>query len=530
MKKLKSVLSLLMVAMLVLTSGINVKAAPIDTTKDVTFTIHKYDSTVIKDNGNGQALNPATDLAGAKPLENVEFKIYKTNIEQSPGEEKAWPIAKDVLENKGTYGIVDADAVTMKTNSSGEATTTISAANQGIYLVEEINNPALDNGDTSAVANKLGEPFLISLPMTNADGTDWNYAVHAYPKNKVKDGPEVEKEIEKAGQTSQGANVGDDVTWRIVSEIPSDLCYLADDGTTKIYAKEYKITDALSAGLTYKSVSFKTIKGAAETALALTTPGDYTVSPSGVEDGPVTVVVTLTNAGKEKVQNTKADKLVVGITTTVNKAAISVDSITNVATLNYTNSLNYSYEKNTQDGSNPNKPKPDVHTGSTGLTKVKGSNGTVLGGAKFAISDTAANAKAGKYIKRNATTGKITLPGASDYSSTSDPIYEVESDATTGYVQFEGLAYGPLATDTTDYYVMETFAPSGYQLLKNPVIVKVGQKSSLTTITDATKVHNNEKFILPKTGGMGTILFTGAGILLMGAAILIIRKSKKNNA
>lgn len=519
MKKIKSILSVLMAATIVLLTGMSVEAAPIDTGKAVTFTIHKYDDEVITDSTAGEEA-AAGALTGLQPLANVQFRVSKTNLSQDPGAATTFPTAAAVVANKSLYGVGSGTVIT--TNASGEATTTIAAANQGIYLVEEILNPAIDNATSS---DNLGEPFLVSLPMTNADGDDWNYNVHAYPKNKVKDGPEVRKEIDEADLVNKGVNVGNDVTWRIVSEIPADLYYVAE-GNSKVYAQKFEITDALSKGLTYKNISFKTIKGTAEADLTLTGL-DYTLTKTpNQNEGPVTLKFVLTDSGKEKVQATGADKLVIGITTTINSSALTVDSITNEATLDYTNSLGVDYTKKTQDGTNPTDPKPEVHTGSTGFIKYSSKTGATLKGAKFAIADTEANAKAGRYIKKDST-GKIIFYGEPGYAAAT--VYEVESN-NSGVVQFQGLKFGGDAESSTNYYVMETFAPKGYQLLKNPIVVKVSKNSDLSATTSNTKVYNNEKFILPKTGGTGTVLFSVAGILLMGAAIVIIGKSKKRKA
>ena len=48
---------------------------------------------------------------------------------------------------------------------------------QGLYYVSETNAPANVTGKT--------DDFLVSLPMTNAEGDDWIYDVHVFPKNKT---------------------------------------------------------------------------------------------------------------------------------------------------------------------------------------------------------------------------------------------------------------------------------------------------------------------------------------------------------
>ncbi len=45
-----------------------------------------------------------------------------------------------------------------------------------------------------------------------------------------------------------------------------------------------------------------------------------------------------------------------------------------------------------------------------------------------------------------------------------------------------------------------------------------GEDVALVTLT----VENNSGFQLPVTGGMGTALFTGVGVVLMGVAIVLV--------
>jgi len=47
------------------------------------------------------------------------------------------------------------------------------------------------------------------------------------------------------------------------------------------------------------------------------------------------------------------------------------------------------------------------------------------------------------------------------------------------------------------------------------------------TYTATVTVTNNQGFTLPKTGGMGTVMFTVAGVALVGIAVLILVSSRK---
>lgn len=123
-----------------------------------------------------------------------------------------------------------------------------------------------------------------------------------------------------------------------------------------------------------------------------------------------------------------------------------------------------------------------------------------------------------------------------------------------GYVEQGGLANG-------EYYLVETKTASGYNLLKAPVKVTLsiqetttwtktniydGQGNLLkhtvtnktTTFKDGDKVSdgvhtitvvNRKGFDLPTTGGFGTLLFSGIGVLLVVAGVGVLLSLKKKN-
>jgi LPXTG-motif cell wall-anchored protein len=100
----------------------------------------------------------------------------------------------------------------------------------------------------------------------------------------------------------------------------------------------------------------------------------------------------------------------------------------------------------------------------------------------------------------------------------------------TGTVDsFETVASGDIViwgVDTDDDYTMkETTPPEGYNELKDTVAVEVnaGNDSQI-------KVENKSGTELPSTGGIGTTIFyVVGGILLLGAAIVLVARRKANN-
>ena len=115
------------------------------------------------------------------------------------------------------------------------------------------------------------------------------------------------------------------------------------------------------------------------------------------------------------------------------------------------------------------------------------------------------------------------------------------TDDKTGEVSCSGLANGT-------YYLVETKTVEGYNLLKAPVEVNLKVEYVTTTTengvtkTDFTEnnklsdgthtetIINKKGFQLPTTGGMGTLLFSVIGVIVMIAAAFILLKGRKKEA
>ena len=92
-----------------------------------------------------------------------------------------------------------------------------------------------------------------------------------------------------------------------------------------------------------------------------------------------------------------------------------------------------------------------------------------------------------------------------------------------GAAKFENIADGT-------YYLVETEAPTGYNLLTAPqeVTVTAVKNAEGTAVVDiVADVENSTGSELPSTGGMGTTVFYVIGGLLMaGAAVMLITKKR----
>lgn len=91
-----------------------------------------------------------------------------------------------------------------------------------------------------------------------------------------------------------------------------------------------------------------------------------------------------------------------------------------------------------------------------------------------------------------------------------------------------------LAEDT--YYLKETKAPNGYNILKGPIAVKLERGADGApfmsiyqgvTKTETINVQNNTGSLLPQTGGMGTtLIYLIGGALVLGSGIVLANKKR----
>lgn len=151
-----------------------------------------------------------------------------------------------------------------------------------------------------------------------------------------------------------------------------------------------------------------------------------------------------------------------------------------------------------------------------------------LAGATFQLSRDAAGTQVIKLVKVNDTTYRLALPTETDTAD--DTITTGE----TGELVINGLADGT-------YYLTETKAPRGYNLLREPVNVTIGHKDANGKLTETSfvadqtetdtsgvvKVENNAGAELPSTGGIGTTVFYVLGsAMALGAVILLVTKKR----
>lgn len=355
--------------------------------------------------------------------------------------------------------------------------------------------------------------------------------------------PDMKKEVYNGTEWKQDAQygVGDTVPYKITIEVPKNIDKLST----------FTVTDT-PTGLT-DNVSSIEVK---DDTTDLTKNTHYTVADNG--NG---FTITFTPA---EMAAYAGEKLVITYTATVsNDAVVGGKGNSNNAKLTYTNKIN-THDSPAAPSTNTIEDSAVMYSFGIKVVKTAENGTTALPGVVF---DLYREAKTGETPIVNAETLKkagldITkkwILVKSGLTTNANGIIDTsDSNNATNYTH--GLANG-------DYYLVETKTVDGYNLLTKPVKVKLDvtatttwQKTNVydasgnlvkhgtvtkTTFThtsnngDATKtelavakVVNRKGFTLPVTGGFGTLLFSGIGVLLVlaGVGVLFSLKKKSNRA
>lgn len=451
---------------------------------------------------------------GKTPLANIVFDVYQVaNMEElasgkvTLGEEPS----EEELEK---YRTEENRVTTLITDAAGFASFnfTENGKPDGVYLVAERPNAAV----LAPIA-----PFYVAIPGTTDDGTGHINAVKVYPKNTTETGPQISKDVTQIDQDHDTFDVDAIHTWIIRGGVPAGM---AD-------AIRYEISDTLDYRLTYKgNVQVKVGQStdeAGEETLTLQPDTHYVLTETvGSDDAgnPVKAFrVALTEDGRKAVAEMvragtgkgKDYEVRVYFDAVIDSDAQLGVQIPNSANLDYTNALGIDYASRSDE--------PEVHTGGTAVLKLNSKDDSPLAGAAFQIAREATEAEmadesVSKQILRIGD-AEHTVVFAQFYA-TADLTGEKTDTVTTdeeGAALLYGLAYG-------QYYLVETKAPAGFNLLDQPIAVQIHETSH--EAENIITVYNS-KFTLPETGGMGTTLFTVTGIAVLSVSSVLLLTGKK---
>ncbi|MEB9683309.1 SpaH/EbpB family LPXTG-anchored major pilin, partial [Bacillus anthracis] len=495
--------------------------------------------------------------ADAKALPGVTFEIKQV-------------ASFETITNDGTIAkesvtpVTTATPIQVTTDANGQAV--FPDLPLGRYEVKEVAGPAHVNLNPNT--------YTVDIPMTDKEGKGLNYDVHMYPKNEIKrgaveltktgagdkvlagaefsvfkeDGTEVQKGLVSGADGKirvQGLEYGKyyfqetKAPTGYVIDLTKHAFSITESGTVN---EDGTITSGAIVPVAIKNFEEPTIdkkiNGDSENApMNPNTEHTYdikTLIPEDIKEYKNYVVkdvlddkLTIVGTPIVKIDGVEVDASVVEVVVEGQKVTATVKDFTkldgkkqfhlqiatkikegfpagtqiqNKANIDFTN-------KNDVTGEKESKPTTvTVTTGSIALTKVDGEDSTkTLQGAEFELRD---------------KDGKVVVVEGKEVKGVSDA---------NGVIQWNNIPYG-------EYQVVETKAPTytkedgttgSYQLLKDPIDLTVDADHQAIKLN----VENNKSgWVLPTTGGMGTVLFTVVGLLLMAAAAFVFfRKKTVNN-
>ena len=608
MKKIHRVLAMLMAAIMALSLITTAFAEPtIDPAKNASLSIYKYDITTANSDGAWDAESYVSaglrddaviDKLSKYAIQGVEFTYLRIaditmNNEAVEGQRQVGVLygfdssgrsnavlsaigltaadahktdngidyfTSDVLNNKLSTALT-ANATTVKnaleaavknggvamTETDATGHTSAGQMEQGLYLVVETRVPEM----VTSTCN----PFFVSLPMTTIDGSEWNYDLTVYPKNRTGN-PDLEKTVREA-KNSTGKNtgsltdiadgyahtatasVGDVVDYQIISTLPTI--------TSKASSlSEYTYMDTMSKGIRYNKndVVIEFFKDSGCTDKITTWAEDSGKFTVAYDDAQNIMTIRMTEAGLSEINEA---------------TTVYTDSVKrgySDCTMRITYAATLTADAQMGDTDNPNEVELTwKRTNTTYFDTLKDCCHVYTYGIDILkqFSDNGGNLRNVKFKLHNDTDDCYIIADLKDGVYHAKGFAAKKADATTfvpnssGHVVVKGL-------EDDAYSLTEIATDKGYVLLKDAVKIVIktaedgqcekcgaalltasatvnGKDASMTdgnAIVPLTVV-NNPGFDLPKTGGYGTWMFTIGGVALLGAAAFIVIRSRKQH-
>lgn len=478
-------------------------AAPtIDPAETGTLYVHK------RLNPTG-VLTPADGLEDAAPpgtpLADIAFDVQRVtavDLTTTTG----WETARALAVDPSTLTGGDLGPVVSQTTVAPDGIATFADLAVGAYLVTERLTPAQVVSGLTAAA-----PFIVTVPMTHPTALDtWVYDVHVYPKNLQSS---VTKTVDDGPGTTYA--VGDLIDWTVTAPAPAQ--------TTTTFVFKDVLTSHLAIPAPATDNITLSIGGTPLDA------GDRTVEYDAGTDN--TLVVRLTASGLAKlnaVAGTPVDVALAFPTTVVSLPGNGM--IENTAVL-------FPNDAFPETGPGIETPTVVSRFGVLNIIKQESGSATRLAGAEFMVFASEADALA--YAAD--PVANVALPLRAQQNGTGALVDRFVTGA-GGTVSVTGLRAsnwqdGALLTDPADYqgyWLLETKAPSGYELATAPFgAINVLYNSAAPAVLpfgDVT-VPNVLKPELPLTGGqIASGVFGLLGALVLSGGVLLVIRARRQSA
>lgn len=375
------------------------------------------------------------------------------------------------------------------TNADGKVY--VDGLEYGEYYFKETKAPTgflLDETPITFSITKVGKVVVDAGAVTKTGDVEQGQLTN-YPA------PVIKKDVET--KTSHEVNRDTEYTYNITLDVPKNIKDYQEFVVTDLldprltYANNWTVTGIDASNLDFQNTSITNAENKIQEQLV------WTVKDLALLDGVTSFKISF----KSKI---KPDAVL----------ELTETGIPNTAALDFDNGKGYK----TTPADRPTTP-PVIVTPSEGGLKV---------------------------IKVDAADNNITLAGA-EFKLTTDKAGNDVIDATGTVIRINNKEVGLLENLTTNadgefvvnglsagtYYLHETKAPvykdadgndQSYRILTAPLEVIIPDEDKLTEVTvENSKVGWN----LPKTGGVGTMIFTVIGLALMAFALIIFKRKRK---
>ena len=371
--------------------------------------------------------------------------------------------------------------------------------------ISPVDTQTVDADGTATFANlAMGEYFIrptsttsvyqLMLQKLEPTVSGGKYVIDDLTFGAKREEVSVDKAANKTSVTKK-----EKVTYTITVDIPTYASQAVD--------KSFYVSDLLPNGLTIDPASIKVQIDGTDVDTAA-----YTLDTTAVAE----YTFKLSVSAEQYTDNWSANggkQLVITYTATLN------DNDTTAVNVKETNTVtfDYSFYPYVENSHKQKTDTVDVTTFAIKIDKyVKNDEHAKLANAKFDLYRTATHAEviAGSAVN-------IPYTNVNGIKLESDLVTDANGTATFAKYEANGTNY--------DYYLVETRAPSGYNILDNAVKVNfTDTEVEATAGVYTVKVPNSSGILLPITGGTGTVIFTIIGIALMvGAVVLFVVSRKK---
>lgn len=493
-------------------------------------------------------------------MQSYKFKLYKKN------EDGTWTW----IEKKPANGVDNAGEWLDAANKTGVLTTgadgkiSVSGLTKGVYAFVETEVNAndgyiLDSG--IAYVFKIGDNGeMVAATEADVEGVQKPENVKSFDTTafsgaqvKVKNyKPDFKKEI--TGKKDADYGIGDDVPYTLTVNVPENVAKL----------KTFTVSDEMNSDqLVYNKDAVVKGKKTDNTEKTFTENGEYTLTETTV----------VGKSGFTIVFDTKEIAEYAGGTITITYSA-KLQKDASVGEVGNVNKADLKYSKKT-DITTEEDPPYDIHdeavvyTFKTGiLKKGDNANGDPLKNVEFTLYKKYKAGTDTTYEENGVTAGVVfkgeQKPFLTDaeakklgLNATEDPNTKwfAVMNLTTGE-DGKAVANG---LPTGEYKLVETKTREGYNLLTGPVdanltldctttwskkdtfdatgkLIKNEYSKTEVKNSDGTPykyaeilIINRKGFNLPTTGGFGTLLFSGIGVLLVVAGVGVLLSLKKKN-